>query len=58
MNKIFGDNSFETKALGDSLYTNSNIITGGSTPLKEIALILSKKYTTVYMALKRGGYLE
>ena len=29
-----------------------------STPLKEIALILSKKYTTVYMALKRGGYLE
>lgn len=32
VNKIFGDNSFETKALGDSLYTNSNIITGGSTP--------------------------
>lgn len=32
VNKIFGQNSFETKALGDSLYTNSNIITGGSTP--------------------------
>ena len=31
-NKIFGDNSFETKALGESLYTNSNVITGGSTP--------------------------
>lgn len=31
-NKIFGENSFETKALGDSLYTNSNVITGGSTP--------------------------
>lgn len=31
-NKIFGSNSFETKVLGDSLYTNSNIITGGSTP--------------------------
>lgn len=31
-NKIFGSNSFETKALGDSLYTNSKIITGGSTP--------------------------
>ena len=32
VNKIFGENSFETKALGDSLYTNSKIITGGSTP--------------------------
>lgn len=32
VNKIFGENSFETKALGDSLYTNSNVITGGSTP--------------------------
>ena len=32
VNKIFGNNSFETKALGDSLYTNSNIITGGATP--------------------------
>lgn len=32
VNKIFGNNSFETKALGDSLYTNSKIITGGSTP--------------------------
>jgi hypothetical protein len=32
INKIFGNNSFETKALGDSLYTNSNIITGGATP--------------------------
>lgn len=31
-NKIYGNSSFETKALGDSLYTNSNIITGGSTP--------------------------
>lgn len=31
-NKIFGENSFETKALGDSLYTNSKIITGGATP--------------------------
>lgn len=31
-NKIFGDNSFETKALGDSLYTNSNVITGDATP--------------------------
>lgn len=28
-NRIYGSNSFETKALGDSLYTNSNIITGG-----------------------------
>ena len=32
VNKIFGENSFETKALGDSLYTNSNVITGGSAP--------------------------
>lgn len=32
VNPLFGDKSFETKALGDSLYTNSNIITGGSTP--------------------------
>ena len=32
VNKIFGDTSFETKALGDSLYTTSNIITGGTTP--------------------------
>ena len=32
VNKIFGDNSFETKALGDGLYTNSNIITGATTP--------------------------
>ena len=31
-NYIFGKNSFETKSLGDSLYTNSNIITGGSIP--------------------------
>ena len=26
--------------------------------LKDIAIILSKKYTTIYMALKRGGHLE
>ena len=32
VNKIFGENSFETKALGDSLSTTSNIITGGATP--------------------------
>lgn len=31
-NKIYGNSSFETKGLGDSLYTNSNVITGGSTP--------------------------
>lgn len=32
VNKIFGENSFETKVLGDSLYTSSNIITGNATP--------------------------
>lgn len=31
-NIILGKKSLETKALGDSLYTNSNVITGGSTP--------------------------
>lgn len=31
-NVLFNENSFETKALGDSLYTNSNVITGGLTP--------------------------
>ena len=28
------------------------------TSLKDIAIALSKKYITIYMALKRGGYLE
>lgn len=32
VNKIFGENSFETKALGDSLSTTSKLITGGTTP--------------------------
>ncbi len=32
VNHIFGFQSFETKVLGDSLYTTSNIITGGSAP--------------------------
>ena len=31
-NKLYSTSSFETKALGASLYTNSNVITGGSTP--------------------------
>lgn len=31
-NKIFGNASFETKALGDSLSTNSKILSGGSVP--------------------------
>lgn len=47
-NKIFGDNSFETKALGDSLYTNSNIITGGSTPFTiEFYLLLTPENINV-----------
>lgn len=45
VNKILGDNSFETKALGDSLYTNSNIITGGSTPFT----------IEFYALIKNGG---
>lgn len=32
VNKIFGDNSFETKALGDTLYTSSKVINGLNTP--------------------------
>lgn len=44
VNKITGTSSFETKALGDSLYTNSNIITGGTTP-----------FTIEFYALIRGG---
>ena len=44
-NKIFGDNSFETKALGDSLYTNNDIITGGSTPFTvEFYILYKSKY--------------
>lgn len=31
-NKIFGDYSFETKALGDSLSTNSKVLSGGNVP--------------------------
>ena len=46
-NKIFGENSFETKALGDSLYTNSNIITGGATPYTIEFYALIKKYLSV-----------
>ena len=45
-NKIFGDNSFETKALGDSLYTNSNIITGGATPFTIEFFVLIKDLPT------------
>ncbi len=45
VNKIFGENSFETKALGDSLYTNSNVITGGSTPFTiEFYALIKDKY--------------
>lgn len=45
INKIFGNNSFETKALGDSLYTNSNIITGGSMPFTiEFYALIKDKY--------------
>lgn len=45
VNKLFGQNSFETKALGDSLYTNSNIITGGSTPFTiEFYALISGRY--------------
>ncbi len=48
-NKIFGDNSFETKALGDSLYTNSNIITGGSTPFTiEFYALIKPQETQLY----------
>ena len=44
VNKIFGENSFETKALGDSLYTNSQIITGGATPFTvEFYALISKQ---------------
>ena len=47
MNKIFGDNSFETKALGDSLYTTSNVITGGSTPFTiEAYYLFDPDFTT------------
>lgn len=44
VNKIFGSNSFETKALGDSLYTNSNIITGGDTPFTIELHFLAKNF--------------
>ena len=52
VNKIFGENSFETKALGDSLYTNSNVITGGSTPftIEFYALIKDRYGPTEYDA--------
>lgn len=47
VNKIFGENSFETKAIGDSLYTNSNIITGGSTPFTiEFYNVLNPNFST------------
>lgn len=54
VNKIFGENSFETKALGDSLYTNSNIITGGDTPftIEFYALIKNR------MGPTWSGYVE
>ena len=45
VNKIFGQNSFETKALGDSLSTTSNIITGGATPFTiEFYALISKQH--------------
>ena len=44
-NVIFNDTSFETKALGDSLYTNSSILTGGATP-----------FTIEFYALINGRY--
>ena len=50
-NKIFSNNSFETKALGESLYTNSNVITGGSTPftIEFYALVSDlQNYTNSY----------
>lgn len=47
VNKIFGENSFETKALGDNLYTNNKLITGGSTP-----------FTIEFYALIKGGTVQ
>lgn len=57
INKIFGENSFETKALGDSLYTNTKAITGGSTPftLEFYALIKSGvSYNNFYDGTNNG----
>lgn len=47
VNKLYSANSFETKALGDSLYTNSNILTGGATPFTIEFYALIKKYLSV-----------
>lgn len=47
-NKLYGTTSFETKGLDDSLYTNSNIITGGSTPFTiEFYLLLTPENINV-----------
>lgn len=49
VNKIFGDASFETKALGDGLSTTSTLITGGATPytIEFYALIKSDNLQTL-----------
>ena len=53
VNKIFGNNSFETKTLGDSLSTTSNIITGGATPftIEFYALVKSSQGFNQYVTL-------
>ena len=70
VNKIFGQNSFETKAVGDSLYTNSNVITGGATPFTiEYYFVYKGKQTpenniwdapifTKYDGADQGNYLN
>lgn len=61
-NQIFKNNSFETKALGDSLYTNSSIITGGPTPftIEFYSLIKSLEQTTMssYINIITGDNLD
>lgn len=61
-NKIFGNASFETKSLGDSLYTNSNVITGGSTPftIEFYALVKNLAQTDVstYINIISGDHLD
>ena len=62
VNKLYSANSFETKALGDSLYTSSNIITGGSTPftIEFYALIKSLEDTSLssYINIVTGDHID
>lgn len=56
VNKIYGKNSFETKVLGDALITNTDTITGNTTPFNIEFYALLKTGTEGYFPLLYKNY--